>query len=193
MSSFTFTDTIRRHIDPISARYTAIANPDIVPVTVIGARDAPVTEDKEKHAKYSLGTKKVVFSKSIILEQADAASFTQDEEITLMNWGNAIVRKITHSINPLHLDRITGLELELHLQGDVKKTKKKVTWLSKDQELVPVELVEYDHLVTKDKLGPDDELKDILNPKTEERVEALADCNVADLKEDDVMQFDRKG
>ena len=114
-----------------------------------------------------------------------------------MNWGNAIVRKISHSINPLAkpsgLKTVTGLELELHLQGDVKKTAKKVTWLSTDQNLVPVELVDFDYLITKDKLEDGDELEQFLNPNTETRVKALADLNVAELKVDDVFQFDRKG
>merc|ERR1712070_741067 len=75
----------------------------------------------------------------------------------LMNWGNAIVRKKTYSLNPVNFvasvagqgERlVTELELELHLQGDVKKTSK---------------------------------------------TEALADCNVAALKEDAIVQFDRKG
>jgi glutamyl-tRNA synthetase len=33
--------------------------------------------------------KKVVYSSSIILEQEDVKLFKPDEEITLMNWGNA--------------------------------------------------------------------------------------------------------
>jgi hypothetical protein len=164
-----------------------------VAVTIIGAREGVQTEDKPKHAKYDLGTKKIVFSGNVILEQADAASFAQDEEITLMNWGNVIVRKITHSINPLHLNTVTALELELHLQGDVKKTSKKVTWLSADQELIPIELVDFDYLITKDKLEADDTLEDFLSKETETRTVALADCNVADLKVDDIVQFDRKG
>jgi hypothetical protein len=88
---------------------------------------------------------------------------------------------------------VTGLELELHLQGDVKKTSKKVTWLSADQELIPIELVDFDYLITKDKLEPEDTLEDFLNAKTETRVKALADCNAAELKVDDIIQFDRKG
>ncbi|KAF2095968.1 glutamyl-tRNA synthetase [Rhizodiscina lignyota] len=184
----------KKYIDPIAARYTAVDSVDKVPVTVVGARAAPYSEEKDKHAKNKeLGTKKVVYSQNIILDQADAASFEQDEEITLMNWGNAIVRKISHSINPLKLKTVTSLELELHLQGDVKKTKKKVTWLSTDQELVPVEMVDFDYLITKDKLGDEDNYEDFLTPKTEFRTEALADCNVASLKVDDIIQFDRKG
>ena len=61
-----------------------------------------------------------------------------------MNWGNAIVKKKSYSMNPLNLLKssdqkvVSELELELHLQGDVKTTSKKITWLSIDQELVPV-------------------------------------------------------
>jgi glutamyl-tRNA synthetase len=193
---YSFWATNKKHVEPTAARYIAIDEDAKVPVTVVGAREGVVTEDKPKHAKYDLGTKKVVFSKDIIMEQADAQSFAQDEEITLMNWGNAIVRKISHSINPLSKDgfkTVTGLELELHLQGDVKKTSKKVTWLSKDQELIPIELVDFDYLISKDKLEPEDTLEDFLNKKTETRVKALADCNAAELKVDDIIQFDRKG
>jgi glutamyl-tRNA synthetase len=192
-----FWATNKKHIDPISARYTAVAEEAKVACTVVGAREGVITEDKDKHAKFDLGNKKVVFSKSIILEQADAASFEQDEEITLMNWGNAIVRKISHSINPLAkpsgLKTVTSLELELHLQGNVKDTKKKVTWLSTDQNLIPVELVDFDYLITKDKLEEDDRLEDFLNKDTKTITKAVADCNVAELKVDDIIQFDRKG
>lgn len=189
-----FWATNKRYIDSIAARYTEVDNTDRVPATVVGARAAPYTEEKEKHAKNKeLGTKKVVYSQNIVLDQDDAASFEQDEEITLMNWGNAIVRKISHSINPLKLKTVTSLELELHLQGDVKKTKKKVTWLSTDQELVPVEMVDFDYLITKDKLSDEDNYEDFLTTKTEFRTEGVADCNVAGLHVDDIIQFDRKG
>ncbi|KIW01589.1 glutamate-tRNA ligase [Verruconis gallopava] len=190
-----FWATNKKYIDPIAKRYTAVDEKDKVQCTVVGAREAPYAEEKPVHAKTAeLGTKKVVYSKNIILDQVDAASFEQDEEITLMNWGNAIVRKINHTLNPLKgFKTVTSLELELHLQGDVKKTKKKVTWLSTDQNLVPVEMVDFDYLITKNKLEEDDNYEDFLTPQTEFRTEGVADENVAALKEGDIIQFDRKG
>ena len=187
-----FWATNKKYIDPIAARYTAIDSTDTVEATVTGARANPYSEDKPLHAKYDLGNKKVWYSNRIALEQADAVSFEEGEEITLMNWGNAIVKGVKHSMLGLS-KTVSGLELELHLQGDVKKTKKKVTWLSLDQELVPVELVDFDFLITKDKLEEDDKVEDFMTPKTEYRTYAKADCNIAALKEGDVMQFDRKG
>ena len=189
-----FWATNKKYVDPIAPRHTAIAKGNAVKGKVRGARAAPYTEEKPKHGKNSsLGTKKVAYSENILIDQEDAKTFKEDEEITLMNWGNAIVRKIHTSLNPLN-SNITGLELELHLQGDVKKTEKKITWLSEEgQELIPVELVDFDYLITKDKIEEDDNVDDFLNPKTEFRTEAWADCNVAELKEDDVIQFERKG
>ncbi|KAL9114749.1 MAG: hypothetical protein Q9227_001428 [Pyrenula ochraceoflavens] len=190
----TFWATNKKYIDPTSPRHTAIAKSRAVTCNVSGARVAPYSEDKPKHGKNpDVGMKKVWFSPTIIIEQEDAASFAQDEEITLMAWGNAIVRSIKKSINPLHLGEITSLELELHLQGDFKTTSKKVTWLSTDQELVPVTLCDFDFLITKDKLEENDNFEDFLTPQTEFKYEALADCNVADLRKDDIIQFERKG
>jgi glutamyl-tRNA synthetase len=178
----------RKHIDPVAPRHTAVSKDGVVTATVSGA-PAPCTQDKPKHAKNpDVGLKKVAFSDSIILEQEDAKTFKQDEEITLMNWGNAIVRKIQKSG-----DTVTELELELHLDGDVKKTDKKVHWLStKGQQLIPVDLVDFDHLLTKDSLEEDDQLEDFLNPNTEFHDQAFADGNIADLKEGDIIQFERK-
>ncbi|CDM29680.1 hypothetical protein DTO013E5_6065 [Penicillium roqueforti] len=184
--------TNKKYIDPIAPRHTAIFTKNVVKTTVIGGPATPYSEQKPKHIKNAaVGMKKVVYSSSIILEQEDVKLFKPDEEITLMNWGNAIVRKIT--TNP-ETGIITDLELELHMAGDVKKTEKKVTWLATEgQDLVPVELVDFDHLLTKDSLGEDDVLEDFLNLHTEFREAGLADCNVADLKESDIIQFDRKG
>ena len=195
-----FWATNKKYIDPVAPRYTAVVAHDKVLCTVVGAPEAPRTEDKDLHAKNAdVGKKKVVYSKHIIVDQEDARSFGEDEEITLMNWGNAIVRSKTYSLNPLNLVKaaadktVTALELELHLHGDVKKTSKKITWLSTDQELVPLVMYDFDYLITKDKLEDDDVLEEVLTKDTEFKTEALADCNVAELKEDDIVQFDRKG
>ena len=195
-----FWATNKKHIDPIAKRYTAVEKENQVKCTVVGAPEAPRTDEVDVHAKNAgLGKKKVVLSKNIIVDQADAQSFGDNEEITLMNWGNAIVRKKSYGLNPLNLIKsddqkaVTELELELHLQGDVKTTSKKITWLSSDQDLVPLTLYDFDYLITKDKLDADDELESVLNDKTEFKTECVADCNVAGLAEGDIVQFDRKG
>ncbi|KAK4695007.1 hypothetical protein P7C71_g2668, partial [Lecanoromycetidae sp. Uapishka_2] len=81
----------KKHIDPIAPRHTAINTKEMVEATITGAREALWSEWKPKHTKNpSLGVKKVFYSKNIYIDQQDAFSFDDDEEITLMGWGNAI-------------------------------------------------------------------------------------------------------
>lgn len=182
--------TSKKYIDPVAPRHTAIAKKDIVKATVKGA-PAPYTEDKPKHAKNpDVGMKKVAYSGTIFIEQEDAKTFKQDEELTLMNWGNAIVRKVEKDASGI----VKELEFDLHLEGDFKKTEKKITWLATEgQKMVPVELVDFDYLLNKDSLQEEDELENVLNTKTEFRDDAVADSNVAELQVNDIIQFDRKG
>ncbi|CCD49911.1 similar to glutamyl-tRNA synthetase [Botrytis cinerea T4] len=178
----------KKEIDPIAPRHTGVDIKDQVKAVVINGPESPYTEDKPKHGKNpKVGMKKVTYSKNLILDQEDVKLFKEGEEITLMNWGNAFVRKINGS------GPITDIELELHLEGDVKKTEKKVTWLSSDQNLVPAEVYEFDYMITKDKLEEDDNWEDFLTPDSAHKTDQLCDSNVADLKEDDIIQLERKG
>jgi glutamyl-tRNA synthetase len=189
-----FWATNRKYIDPVAPRYTAISSENAVKVKILNGPAKPYFEDKPCHGKNpDLGTKQVGYSQNILVEQADAATFAQDEEITLMNWGNAFVRKITTPMNPLS-STILSIEMELHLEGDVKKTDKKITWLSEESQTKdPIELVDFDFLITKDKLEEGDEVEHFLTPKTEFRSEAISDENVGKLAQDTILQFERKG
>ena len=180
----------RRILDPIVPRHVAIEKKDAVLATVIGGPESPQSEQKPKHAKNaSLGTKTVRYANKIYIDQADVASFGPTEEITLMTWGNAIVKKLDKSATP-----IKELELQLHLAGDFKTTEKKITWLADTPDnLVEAELWEFGYLITKDVLEKDDELDDFLTPVTATMTEALVDSNVSSLKDGDFLQLERKG
>ena len=212
----------KKVIDLTAARYTAI-DKDRVEAYINGIEgEIPRFEDHPKHARHPLGDKKVAFGDTILMEQEDATDLKEGEEITLMNWGNAIVKAIEFADEPSTngvdskesntateqmLDgvkdlsiqsnhpkrRVTNLTFDLHLAGDFKQTKKKLTWLSKDQDLAPVELCDFDYLLTKDKLDDDDDFEKFLNPHTEFKSEAVADLNVWDVQKGEVIQFDRKG
>jgi glutamyl-tRNA synthetase len=190
-----FWATNKKFIDPVAPRHTALESASVVTCKINGGPETPYTELKPKHIKNSeIGNKRVVFASEILIDQEDAKTFKKDEEITLMGWGNAIVRSISHSLNPLSLSTVTSITMDLHLQGDFKTTEKKITWLaSQGQKLVDVELVDFDFLITKDKLEEEDNVDDFLTPKTEFRTSGIADENVAELKKDDIIQFERKG
>lgn len=181
----------KKEVDPVAPRHTAILTKDAVKVTVTGegVPAEPASEDKPLHPKNAaIGNKKVVTSKELIIDQADAKTFKEGEEITVMQWGNAFVKNIASG------DVVPSLTLELNLQGDVRKTDKKITWLSSaGQKLIPAELWEFDYLITKDKLEEDDDLEKFLNPVTATMEEALCDENVAKYKADDIIQLERRG
>lgn len=180
----------KRMLDPVVPRYMAIEKKDAVVATLTGGPEATYTEERPKHVKNpEVGTKLVKFGNKLLIDQADVASFNADEEITLMSWGNAIVRGLDKSAAP-----IKDLQLELNLAGDFKTTDKKVTWLTSDADnLVEAELWEFGYLLTKDTLEKDDELDDFLAPVTSTTVDAYVDANIKDLKEGDFLQLERKG
>lgn len=181
----------KKIIDPIAPRHTAVISMNAVSVIIAGGPEAPRQESRPKHPKNpAIGTKLLTFAPKIIIDQEDAASFRDDEEITLMGWGNAYVRRIVKADDGI----VTALECELHLDGNVSKTDKKVHWLAaQGTDLGQAELWEFDYLLLKDKLEKEDELEKYLNPVTSKMEYAMVDSNCAALAEGSIIQLERKG
>lgn len=183
----------KKVIDPIAPRHWAILKNKIVPVTIKGGPTTPEVKSLPKHKKNpDVGEKMTVYTSSILVEQEDALSFNDQEEITLMDWGNAIVR--TKTVDAA--GQITAIQMDLNLDGDFRKTKKKITWLgapTSAHPLIPVTLLDYDYLITKKKLEENDDVADFVTSVTEFREAAFADANVSDLNKGDILQFERKG
>ncbi|SJX65384.1 probable GUS1-Glutamyl-tRNA synthetase [Sporisorium reilianum f. sp. reilianum] len=184
----------KRIIDPVVPRYTALDKEGIVKVSVKGAAKRH-TKEMPRHKKNpDLGSKVTVFDEVVYVEQADARSFGQGEEVTFMDWGNVIVdSKQTDAAG-----NVLSIEATANLDGDFKKTKKKVTWLAPsaaadDHALVEVNLLDFDYLITKKKLEEEDNFADFVTPNSEFRAVALADHNVAALPQGAAIQFERKG
>ncbi|KAF9987340.1 hypothetical protein BGZ65_004098 [Modicella reniformis] len=165
----------RKHIDPISPIYTAVESLNKVKVTMSKA-DAYNLKEVPRHKKNEdLGNKKTAYGPTIWLDQADCKELELNEEVTLMDWGNTFIRSIEKNSEGV----VISVQAELHLEGDFKKTKKKLTWLADGPELVKVDLMDYDYLITKKKVEEDDDLMDLLTPVSEFKTEAIADGNVA--------------
>ena len=169
-----------------------------------------VIKQNPKHKKNpEVGLKETVYGPVILVEQTDAQSFGVNEEvrlhnlgstldakgrqITLMDWGNAIIR--SKKVAPSGY--VITLTADLNLEGDFKKTEKKVTWLADQaasgRALLSVTLLDYDYLITKKKLEETDNVADFVTGVSEFPVAAWTDVGVRDLLEGDVMQFERKG
>lgn len=176
----------KKVIDPIAPRYTAISDP--TPFNLSDDIELH-QETRALHKKNpDVGNKQVWFGKNLIISQDDALTLKEGEELTLMDWGNVIVDKIVKDG-----DRITELQGHLHLEGDFKKTEHKVTWLAQTEKLPVVELVNFDHLIVKDKLEEGDNVEDFLTEQTIFTSEVTADPNVLNLDVGTVIQFERVG
>ncbi|MBA0600809.1 hypothetical protein Gorai_004007 [Gossypium raimondii] len=139
----------KKIIDPVCPRHTAVIEERKVLLTLTDGPDEPFVRIIPRHKKYDgAGEKATTFTKRIWIDYADAEYISVNEEVTLMDWGNAIVKEIIKDQD----GNITQLVGVLHLQGSVKTTKLKLTWLAETSELVNLSLVEFDYLITKKKV-----------------------------------------
>ena len=139
----------KKIIDPVCPRHTAVIEEKRVLVTLADGPEKPFVRIIPRHKKYEgAGQKSTTFTKRIWIDYADAVSISENEEITLMDWGNAIIKEIRKDQDGI----VTELMGVLHIEGSVKTTKLKLTWLPETSELVNLSLMEFDYLITKKKV-----------------------------------------
>jgi glutamyl-tRNA synthetase len=152
----------KKIIDPIVPRYTAIAKDAKCILVLSDGPTTPAHKSVPRHKKnLELGNKIVTYFHKVLLEKEDVAAIKDGEEVTLMDWGNAIITGKTTDA-----EGNTIVNGHLHLEGNFKNTEKKLTWLPAIDDLVPVVLEEYDHLITKEKMEEDDNVDDFVNPNS---------------------------
>ncbi|XP_017219020.1 glutamate--tRNA ligase, cytoplasmic [Daucus carota subsp. sativus] len=179
----------KKIIDPVCPRHTAVSAERVLLMLKDGPDD-PYVRIIPRHKKYpGAGDKATTYTKSVWLDLADAKCISAGEEITLMDWGNAIVKEISKDEDG-SIKHLTGV---LNLAGSVKTTKLKLTWLPDTNELVPLSLMEFDYLITKKKLDEDEDFVDVLNPCTKKESAAYGDSNMRNLKKGEILQLERKG
>uniref|UniRef100_A0A8C1L7Q5 Bifunctional glutamate/proline--tRNA ligase n=1 Tax=Cyprinus carpio TaxID=7962 RepID=A0A8C1L7Q5_CYPCA len=180
----------KKVIDPIAPRYTALLSSQFVPVCISEAKEE--MKEVAKHPKNAdVGMKQVFYGPKVLIEGADAETFTEGETVTFINWGNIIITKIHRDAS----GAITSLDGRLNLENtDYKKTTK-ITWLAESSHapLVPTVCVNYQHLITKPVLGKDDNFKDYINKNSKIEEKMLGDPCLKDLKKGDIIQLQRRG
>ena len=181
----------KRLIDTVCPRHVAITLSGRVLLNLVNGPTAPEVVSIPKHKKYApAGVKATTRMSSIWLEANDALTLKDGDEVTLMDWGNCIVRQVITEAGSGAVISIAG---ELHLNGSVKSTKHKLTWLPMMEELIPLRLCDFDYLITKKKVEEGDNFADIVNPNSKFEVSALGDPNMRSLQKGDVLQLERKG
>ncbi|KAH0459412.1 hypothetical protein IEQ34_012226 [Dendrobium chrysotoxum] len=179
----------KKIIDPICPRHTAVLEEGRVIFTLANGPEKPFVRVLPRHKKFEgAGNKATTYTNRIWLDYTDASTMLEGEEVTLMDWGNAIITDIKKE-NGI----VTHLVGVLHPEGSVKTTKLKLTWLPDTDELINLSLVEFDYLLKKKKLEEGEDFLDNLNSCTRREVAALGDSNMRNLKRGDVIQLERKG
>jgi len=179
----------KKLIDPVAPRYTAVSSAR-VPITLTNAAAEPNMKSVPRHKKNpELGNKVVTYQNRILIDSADASEIKDNEEVTLMDWGNALIKSITKDAN----GTVTALEAELHLAGDFKSTEKKLTWLADTPDLIPIIMREYSYVITKKKLEEDDDFEKYINPLSLVETTGVADPALRTINQGDKIQLERKG
>uniref|UniRef100_A0A668W5Y9 Bifunctional glutamate/proline--tRNA ligase n=1 Tax=Oreochromis aureus TaxID=47969 RepID=A0A668W5Y9_OREAU len=180
----------KKVIDPVAPRYTALSSSYVVPVSVPEA-----TEEMKEIAKHpknaEVGMKEVWYSPRVLIEGADAETFTEGETVTFINWGNLIITKINKGAD----GKVVSMEARLNLDNkDYKKTTK-ITWLAEtnNSPLVPAICVNYQPLISKAVITKDDNFKDYINKHSKLEEKMLGDPCLKNLKKGDIIQLQRRG
>lgn len=181
-------------LDPSVARYTAVNDDLKVRVNIVANPALPETElvqcSKLRHKKNeALGSKTYYKAATCFIEAEDVLLVKEGEEVTLMDWCNAFISNIVKDDAGMPVSCTATLNPE----GDVKKTKYKLTWLPENPKSVPCTAIEYDHLLAKKKPEEGDELRDILNPVTKHVMQCVGEEAMAELKKGDSLQIERRG
>lgn len=107
----------------------------------------------------------------LTVEQVDAQTFTVGEEVTFVRWGNIRLDKIEKDPST---GKVTSIEGRYDAESTNFKKTVKTTWLAAVPELVPCRLVEFDYLISKAKLGDDEDFKDFVNKNSSKEVSYYA-------------------
>jgi glutamyl-tRNA synthetase len=185
-------------MDKTASRFFAVGAESGVPLVLANFPEAEEGSglQVQLHPKDpSLGYKVMTTGSQLLVEREDAAQFVVGEEVTLMRWGNAVITSITKDGDGV----ITGAAGEYRPKGDPRKTKQKLTWLSRHEDgahLVPCTIVEFDHIIDKARLAKGEDPFDFLttrNHPTRVDTASWAESATRQLQKNAIIQIERRG
>ncbi|XP_033961262.1 bifunctional glutamate/proline--tRNA ligase isoform X1 [Pseudochaenichthys georgianus] len=180
----------KKIIDPVAPRFTALSSSYVVPVTVSEAKEE--MKEMAKHPKNAeVGMKEVWYGPRVLVEGADAETFSEGEMVTFINWGNLIITKINKGAD----GKVVSMDARLNLDNkDFKKTTK-ITWLAETNSapLLPAICIYYQPLISKAVITKEDDFKDYINKNSKSEEQMLGDPCLKSCKKGDIIQLQRRG
>lgn len=151
-------------------------------------------ENNEKVVDWNIknkeqGTRKIHFSKKIGIDIEDAKGFEVNEKIIISKIGICLVNQIIKEG-----DKVIGLSLSLELDNKDFKKLKVINWVSlnKDHGII-VEVYEYDHILSKEKIEDEDNLEDYININSIVKYSLYVESVIKEIEEKSYIQLERKG
>lgn len=180
----------KKVIDPVAPRHTAVESQDAVVVDVPGLKEERL--QVAVHPKNpSLGQREVSVAPQLLIDQVDAQAMKAGDNVTFIGLGNLKIKDVIKGAD----GKVNKVLAEPNLDDKNYKNTLKVTWLAKTPSapLVPCKCVFFDHILSKQVLGKDDDFKDFIRKETRLDVPMLGDPLLAKLKKSDIVQIQRKG
>lgn len=176
-------------LDPSSPRYTAVSNTLKVHCSVEGQTHLEKGSKMLHKKNPQLGSKTFYKSDTVFLDAEDVLLLKDGDEVTLMDWCNAYIKNIKVNGDGVPYEAI----LALHPEGDVKKTKHKLTWIPENPNSVILTLHEYDNILTKKKPDPNETTDELIAKVSIYSEEALGEEALSTVKKGEIIQLERRG
>jgi len=173
----------KKVIDPIAPRYVCVNKDNASKIIIENGPNPVECRSQPLHPKNTnVGTKATVYGRELLVEKEDAAEIAEGEKFTLMKWGNATVTK-----KVVEGDKITLYATIDETDQDFKKTKK-ITWLCADPNTTcEIALVEYAHLIDKQKIDEADDIEKLVNTDSRHEYTAIAEGCIRTLQKGDII------
>jgi len=171
----------KKILEAESPRISCIKESNLV--QIISDQEFPEITKSLHPKNKELGVSKIK-PNQVCISQEDSQILKNDEEFTLMGIGNVIITKIESEEKT-----IKRILVKQNLEGDFKKTKNKISWISKDKSL-RIKLNEYSNLT----IGEGSDLDKVFNKNSLVEDYYLADDIIKKfMKKYEVVQFERIG
>lgn len=165
----------KKVIDPIAPRYTALTLNKTVVVNVAGVEKAEAVQVAAHPKNPDVGQKTIWIGPRILIDYEDAEVIKEGENVTFINWGNLLIKKV-------HRDgckKITSIDAVTNLENkDYKKTLK-LTWLyegNSPDDFPPTVCVHFEHIISKPVLAKDEDFKQYIGHETRVRLSVIICC-----------------
>jgi len=179
----------KKILEERSPRYMGVDEKDAVVFTITNVSDEIISTSVQIHPQKPENGMRVMrrFNK-LYIDQVDAVTFTEGEEVTFIRWGNFFIDKIEKVDG-----KVISMSGRYHPEATNFSKTKKTTWLAAIPDTVPLKIFEFDHLITKAKLEEDEKFENFVNTNSKKEYTAIGDPCLRTVQEGDVIQLERKG